>query len=208
VLLGDPALAVWLVRTALADGEHPLAARIAATIETLSSPDAPAIDAAVAHARGLLTKDGNSLADAAARHADPWARASAAEDLAVLDVSATARDEAVSRLNEALEGYAKTGATADLARVRARLRGLGIRRRHWETSLDRPVDGWESLTDTERAVAELIAQGLTNQQAADRMYISTHTIAHHLRQAFRKLSIGSRVELTRVVVERSRPAGG
>jgi DNA-binding CsgD family transcriptional regulator len=203
VLLGDPALAVWLVRTALAGGERPLAARIATTIETLSSPDTPAMDAAVAHARGLLAKDGNSLADAAARHADPWARASAAEDLAVLDVSATARDEAVGRLNEALEGYAKTGATADLARVRARLRGLGIRRRHWETSLDRPVDGWESLTGTERAVAELIAQGLTNRQAAERMYISMHTVAHHLRQAFRKLGIGSRVELARIVVERS-----
>jgi DNA-binding CsgD family transcriptional regulator len=35
------------------------------------------------------------------------------------------------------------------------------------------------------------------------MYISMHTVAHHLRQAFRKLSIGSRVELARIVVERS-----
>lgn len=208
VLLGDPALAVWLVRTALAGGEQPMATRIVAAIESLASPDTPAVGAAAAHARGLLGKDEDALAYAAAHHADPWARASAAEDLAVLAGSATARDEVVGRLNEALEGYGKAGATADLARVRARLRGLGIRRSHWGTSPGRPVDGWESLTDTERAVAELIAQGLTNQQAADRMYISTHTIAHHLRQAFRKLSIGSRVELTRVVVERSRPAGG
>jgi DNA-binding CsgD family transcriptional regulator len=35
------------------------------------------------------------------------------------------------------------------------------------------------------------------------MYISTHTVAHHLRQAFRKLSIASRVELTRIVIERA-----
>ena len=34
------------------------------------------------------------------------------------------------------------------------------------------------------------------------MYISTHTVAHHLRQAFRKLSIASRYELTRIVIER------
>jgi DNA-binding CsgD family transcriptional regulator len=33
------------------------------------------------------------------------------------------------------------------------------------------------------------------------MYISTHTVAHHLRQAFRKLSIASRVELTRIVIQ-------
>jgi DNA-binding CsgD family transcriptional regulator len=33
------------------------------------------------------------------------------------------------------------------------------------------------------------------------MYISTHTVAHHLRQAFRKLHIASRVELARIVIE-------
>jgi predicted transcriptional regulator len=35
------------------------------------------------------------------------------------------------------------------------------------------------------------------------MYISTHTVAHHLRQAFRKLSIASRNELTRIVIEQA-----
>jgi DNA-binding CsgD family transcriptional regulator len=44
----------------------------------------------------------------------------------------------------------------------------------------------------------------TNQEVADRMYASPHTVAHHLRQAFRKLGIGSRVELACAVVERSR----
>jgi DNA-binding CsgD family transcriptional regulator len=38
------------------------------------------------------------------------------------------------------------------------------------------------------------------------MYISTHTVAHHLRQTFRKLGIASRVELTRIVLEQA-PAG-
>jgi DNA-binding CsgD family transcriptional regulator len=33
------------------------------------------------------------------------------------------------------------------------------------------------------------------------MYISTHTVAHHLRQAFRRLGITSRVELARIVIE-------
>jgi DNA-binding CsgD family transcriptional regulator len=35
------------------------------------------------------------------------------------------------------------------------------------------------------------------------MYISTHTVAHHLRQAFRKLYIASRIELARVVLEQA-----
>ena len=203
VLLGDPAIPAWLVRTALAAGEQPLATRILSAAENLSSPDTPATGAAAAHARGLVTMDKDSLAHAASHHADPWARSSAAEDIAVLDASRASREEAVSRLNEALDGYGKAGATADQARVRARLRCLGVRRRHWTTSADSPADGWESLTGTERAVAELIAQGLTNQQAAGRMYISSHTVAHHLRQAFRKLSIRSRVELTRIVVEQA-----
>jgi DNA-binding CsgD family transcriptional regulator len=40
------------------------------------------------------------------------------------------------------------------------------------------------------------------------MYISTHTVAHHLRQAFRKLSLSSRYELTRIVMERSADGAG
>ena len=52
-------------------------------------------------------------------------------------------------------------------------------------------------------MAGLVAEGLNNNQVAARMYISTHTVAHHLRQAFRKLSIASRYELTRIVIEQA-----
>jgi transcriptional regulator of acetoin/glycerol metabolism len=63
-----------------------------------------------------------------------------------------------------------------------------------------PAEGWSTLTDTERAVAEQIAQGLTNREAAAHLYLSPHTIDYHLRQLFRKLNVRSRVELTRVVL--------
>ncbi len=99
------------------------------------------------------------------------------------------------------------GAVRDEARVRRRLRALGIRRRHWTTPADRPLAGWDSLTDTEKAVARLVAEGLNNRQIGGRMYISTHTVAHHLRQAFRKLQIASRVELTRVVMAEATAEG-
>ena len=39
-------------------------------------------------------------------------------------------------------------------------------------------------------------------QTADRMFISMHTVAFHLRQVFRKLEIGSRVDLAWLVLER------
>jgi Bacterial regulatory proteins, luxR family len=38
-------------------------------------------------------------------------------------------------------------------------------------------------------VAELVSQGSTNQQVADQMFVSMHTVAFHLRQIFRKLGI-------------------
>jgi DNA-binding CsgD family transcriptional regulator len=63
-------------------------------------------------------------------------------------------------------------------------------------------DGWSSLTRTEHAVAGLVAEGLTNAEAAARLVLSPHTIDYHLRQVFRKLDVHSRVEMTRAVVKR------
>jgi DNA-binding CsgD family transcriptional regulator len=65
----------------------------------------------------------------------------------------------------------------------------------------RPEYGWESLTDTERHVAAIIASGATNREAAAQLYLSRHTIDFHLRQIFRKLGISSRVELATLAAE-------
>jgi DNA-binding CsgD family transcriptional regulator len=205
LLLGDPALAAWLARTALAAGGTELAARAACTAQDLADayPGFPALAAAAAHGRGLARRDPALLAEAAAQHPDPWARASAEEDLGVLHGRHGDRDQAIRHLKDSLDGYRQVGADRDQARIRRRLRRLGIRRRHWSTPAARPVAGWDGLTETERAVAGLVAEGLNNNQVAARMYISTHTVAHHLRQAFRKLSIASRVELTRIVIEQA-----
>ena len=205
LLIGDPVLAAWLARTALAAGDNKLAIAAARTAQALADahPQIPALAAAAAHSRGLTRRDPAGLAQAAVQHPDPWARACAAEDLGVLHGRQGDRERAVRHLKEAVDGYLQTGAERDQARIRQRLRRLGIRQRHWTTAPARPVTGWESLTDTEQAVARLVAQGLKNHQVAARMYISIHTVAHHLRQAFRKLSITSRYELTRIVIERA-----
>jgi len=205
LLLGDPALAAWLVRTVLAAGDDELAAVTARTAEAIAcdNPGYPAITAAAVHSTGLADQDAVCLAEAAAQHPDPWARASAAEDLGVLHARRADKDQAIHHLTEAASGYQLTGAAADMARIRRRLRELGVRRRHWTPSAGRPVTGWQSLTDTERIASELVAQGLNNQQVAGRMYISVHTVAFHLRQIFRKLNIGSRVELARIVMQQA-----
>ena len=208
LLLGDPATAPWMARTALAAGEDELAAAVAGAAEALAAgnPGYPAVTAAAAHSLGLAGRDPGRLAEAAAQHPDPWAQASAAEDLGVLHARQADRGQAIDQLTRAIQGYQPTGAAADMARVRSRLRELGVRRRHWTQSARRPASGWESLTDAERAASELVAEGLNNREVASRMYVSINTVAFYMRQAYRKLSIGSRVELTRIVLERAAAA--
>jgi transcriptional regulator of acetoin/glycerol metabolism/DNA-binding CsgD family transcriptional regulator len=61
--------------------------------------------------------------------------------------------------------------------------------------------GWASLTATERSVIDLVAQGLTNREAGERLFLSHHTVGFHLRSIYRKLEVTSRVDLTRLVLE-------
>jgi DNA-binding CsgD family transcriptional regulator/tetratricopeptide (TPR) repeat protein len=204
-LLDAHASVPWLVRVALAGGDTRLAETVACAAETLAAENRgyPSLTAAAAHGLGLVREDQALLAEAAALHPDPWSRASAAEDLGTYHARRADRGRAVRQLAEANQGYESIGATADTARVRSRLRHLGVRRRHWTQSPGRPDRGWESLTETQHTVSELTAQGLNNRQIAAGMYLSSATVAFHLRQIFRKLDISSRVELTRIVIERN-----
>jgi len=58
--------------------------------------------------------------------------------------------------------------------------------------------GWAALTASEIAVAQLVAEGLTNREVAERLFVSPHTVNSHLRHVFTKLRINSRVELARL----------
>jgi DNA-binding CsgD family transcriptional regulator len=66
-----------------------------------------------------------------------------------------------------------------------------------------PGFGWDSLSESERRVADLVARGLSNKEIGARLYMSHRTVGSHLYRIFPKLGLRSRVELTRLVVERS-----
>jgi DNA-binding CsgD family transcriptional regulator len=64
----------------------------------------------------------------------------------------------------------------------------------------RPVSGWGSLTDTERAVARMVASGSSNVAVADALGISRRTVESHLYHTFTKLDVRNRTELAIVAV--------
>src|SRR4051812_38014980 len=200
LLLEVPAAAGDLIRLALREGDRTRAGAVATWAARLArtNPDVRSLAAAVAHARGVLVGDVGLLEVAAVRHPHPWARASAAEDAGTVLLDHRATAGARGFLDHALDEYERSDAVRDAARVRARLRDIGIRRQHGRRQR-RPIEGWDSLTDAERRVAELVAEGLTNQQTGGRLFVSRHTVDFHLRQIFRKLGISSRVELAAVV---------
>jgi transcriptional regulator of acetoin/glycerol metabolism/DNA-binding CsgD family transcriptional regulator len=75
-------------------------------------------------------------------------------------------------------------------------------RRDWSASSLRKPFGWESLTDTEQSVVALVTEGFTNRQIAERIFVSPYTVDSHLRSIFRKLGVRSRVDVTRVALDR------
>jgi DNA-binding CsgD family transcriptional regulator len=66
----------------------------------------------------------------------------------------------------------------------------------------RPARGWESLTPTELRVVGLVAEGLTNPEVGERMFISRGTVKVHLSHIFAKLGIGTRSELAAEAIRR------
>ena len=68
---------------------------------------------------------------------------------------------------------------------------------------NRPALGLAGLTDTERAIADLVAQGLTNRQIAQRVFVSRHTVDFHLRSIYRKVDVTSRIDLARQIVSQA-----
>lgn len=67
---------------------------------------------------------------------------------------------------------------------------------------DAPTDPFDTLTDREREVLTLLAQGQTYQQIAEMLFISPKTVDFHRANILHKLGLSSRADLTRYAVQR------
>jgi DNA-binding CsgD family transcriptional regulator len=96
--------------------------------------------------------------------------------------------------------YDRMGAWAPRARVQRLMRAAGARRAKW-VSNDTETNE-VSLTEAERRVSYLIANGHTNKSTAKSLGISINTVGTHLRSIYSKLGVQSRVQLANILRDR------
>ncbi|MDZ7673983.1 MAG: LuxR C-terminal-related transcriptional regulator [Acidimicrobiales bacterium] len=206
--LGDPVTAVDPLRTACRLAPHVRAAdlvtamagadlpaeasRIAASIHHHIDHADPAIAVRAVRAAGTADPSGPGFAVA-------LERAEAAD----LPLEAA---EVVVAWAEAARRAGDTSAARQLAdRAEQRLVSLGVRA--WQIRIDAArsgdVDAAPALTDlltpAEHRVALAVAEGGTNRDVADALFLSVKTVDFHLRNIYRKLDLRSRTELAVLV---------
>ncbi|WP_431239310.1 LuxR C-terminal-related transcriptional regulator [Mycolicibacterium aichiense] len=177
------------LHTGLRFGMAPDVSRFKALAEQLNSPVAKL---AAAHAEAVAAHDGVGLD----RVAGGWE---------ALRMRAHAAD---------------TFAAAAVAHRRAGARLLALQsstRAHWLVStsgLHTPATAVTGmplpLSDREREIAALVADGLSNRQIADRLVVSVRTVEGHLYRVYNKLGINDREQLVRLIrtVDPDAPATG
>ncbi|MFF4899706.1 ATP-binding protein [Streptomyces sp. NPDC001068] len=187
-----------LVRLALAADDRPTAAAAAdAARRAADRRPRPRSRAAADWCSGLLDQDPAPLLTAVGYHRTADRQpdlANALEDLAVVRAGAGDLDAARAAFGEALAVCAELGADSDARRAAARLRPWGVRAGSRAAHV-RPAFGREALTATERRVADLVAEGLSNPDIATRLLLSRRTVETHVSHILTKLQVRSRREV-------------
>jgi predicted ATPase/DNA-binding CsgD family transcriptional regulator len=110
-------------------------------------------------------------------------------------------EASVAQLRDAMgeEGFeaawAEGAALSTAEAIAYAQRGRGARKR--------PTSGWGSLTPMERDVVRLVCEGLANKEIATRLFVSPRTVQTHLRHAYTKLGLTSRVQLVQEAARHS-----
>ncbi|MEX2123057.1 MAG: AAA family ATPase [Woeseia sp.] len=149
-----------------------------------------------------LVEDGATSIDRLREAADVLERAPARleyarvlTDLGAALRRANRRADARRALKQGLAQANRCGATVLADRARLELRAAGGR------SSNRAGSGTGRLTVSERRVAELAVQGLSNPQIAQSLFVTRKTVETHLGRVYSKLDISGRMQLHRALAD-------
>ena len=143
------------------------------------------------HGLAMLEEAVDVLADSPAK----LEHAKARTELGAALRRAKGRSEARDQLRHAVELATICGAAPLAARAETELLATGARPRRIALS------GLESLTPSERRVAEMAAGGPTNREIAQALFVTAKTVEVHLSSVYRKLGISSRSQLPAALAE-------
>jgi DNA-binding CsgD family transcriptional regulator len=197
----------WLVAAACSAHHRGDEKAVRATEDLLAeraarNPDVASVVGAHLLVRALSTKDYRAALNTLRTSTRALLVARGDEEFGRFALDTGDRAAALAALDTARDRYAELGATASATRVQRILQAAGVRRRRWTPVPQRPDSGWDALTEMERRVALLIADGHTNRSAAEQLVLSPSTISTHLRAVFSKLGVHSRVQLANLVLRK------
>jgi DNA-binding CsgD family transcriptional regulator len=192
-------------------GVFPVAPELVEALTELGEPRA---------AQAVVTR----LRRLAEQQEHPWGLVTAARCAAIQELASGYDEDAAALLGQAAEEYGRLGLRFDRARCLLVLGRAQRRAKQWRgarETLERAIDafaaaaadGWAQrarselervggrrradggLTPSERRVVELAAQGLSNKDIAEALYVTVNTVEVHLAHAYRKLEVRSRTQL-------------
>ena len=186
-------LCAAMVEIAIAAGRLDDAVAAASELEATAATYATSgLEAMAAAARGavLLAKGQAEVALPVLREAcRRWRELGAAYDAAGTCIRLA---EAYRALGDAVS------AAAEVERAKAVYERLGVHRPAWESP--------DGLTRREREVLALVADGRSNRQIGEALYISDRTVARHLTNIFHKIGVTSRTQAARYAIDRGMTA--
>ena len=214
---GDPAyhpvISSWIIgelaEAALhADRTDEARVQLAAVEKSAGAAPASWLALGLRHARAVLAADPDDAAqrfdEALSADLDRWPFARARLLLAHGQWLRRQRHIADSRepLRAARDTFDALGCASWSGRARHELRASG------ESSRRRDPEARDRLTAQELQIAQLAAEGLTNREIGQRLYLSHRTIATHLYRIFPKLEISARSELAAALAADGRSGRG
>jgi DNA-binding CsgD family transcriptional regulator len=105
------------------------------------------------------------------------------------------RGSAATTLRDAAATASALGATSLQQLAEKELRGLGVRTWRRPRATTPGADPLHELSKREQEVALLVADGASNPEIAEQLYLSRKTIEHHVSSALAKLGVRNRTEL-------------